>query len=265
MAELFGRVAILRVGDREWEGLRIAFDVRRSLRKKPNIAKSIRIYGLNVDNIGEVMTKGALVQLTAGYTSTADVIFSGQLSRAQVVRQGADLAVDITARDGGAAWQRVVSRSVNSSAALRSVVADIASDMGVTVDPATLKGITGSARGSMILRGYARDSLDVVLTAAGYEWSVQDGALQVVRAGASLQNAAVVLSPDTGLVSEPMALEKGRGWTARALMQPRIRPGRIVLLKSKRVTGAFKASVVEHAGDTHSPSRWTTTIELREV
>ena len=265
MAQLFGRKMVLRIADREWRGLRVQFQVRRSLRKRPNLARSIRVYGLDLDTIGAIATKGALVQLTAGYEDTAEVIFTGQLSRFEVVNEGADSVVEITARDGGSAWQSTVSRAFGGATTLRSVVETLAADMGLTVAPGTLSGIGGSTRKTTVMRGYARDTLDVVLRSAGYEWSIQDGALQVLRNGAALSRSAVVLSPETGLVNEPKALEKGRGWIVESLMQPKIRPGRTVLLSSRRAAGTYRATIVEHAGDTHSAQPWTTTVELRPV
>ena len=263
MSQLFGRRVVLRVGDGEWRDLRVVFAVRRSVRKRPNLARGIRVYGLARDTIGAVMIKGAFVQLSAGYEDTAEVIFSGQLDRAQVIHEGADMCVEITARDGGAAWQRTVSRTFGGSSTIRSVVNALAVDMGLTVAPTA--AITGSTRRSVVMRGYARDTLDIMLRSAGYEWSIQDGALQVVRVGAAVAGTAVVLSPETGLVSEPKALEKGRGWVVESLMQPKIRPGRVILLRSGTAEGYYRATIVEHEGDTHSPQPWTTRAELRVI
>lgn len=265
MAQLFNRKMVLRVADKEWRGLRVVFSVRRSLRKRPNLARSIRVYGLDLDTIGAIATRGALVQLTAGYEGTAEVVFTGQLSRFEVVQDGSDSVVEITAQDGGAAWQRVVSRAFGGATTIRSVVETLAGDMGLTVAPGTAALLTGSTRKTTVMRGFARDTLEITLRSAGYEWSIQDGALQVIKTGAALSRTAVVLSPETGLVGEPKALEKGRGWMVESLLNPKIRPGRTVLLKSKRATGAYRATIVTHDGDTHSAKPWTTKVELRPV
>jgi len=265
MPQLFGRKLVLRIGDKEWRGLRVAFSVRRSLRKRPNLARSIRVYGLNLETIGAIAVKGALVQLTAGYESTAEVIFTGQLSRFQVVDEGADHPIEITARDGGAAWRKSVSRAFGGATTIRAIVEEMAKEMGLTVSPTVAASITGSTRGSTVMRGYARDTLDITLRSAGYEWSIQDGALQVIKNGSALRKTAVVLSSETGMIGSPRAAEKGNGWIVESLMQPKLKPGRTVILRSKRTTGTYRITAVEHAGDTHSENQWKSIVELREV
>ncbi len=265
MSTLFDRRVVLRIGDLEWTDLRVVFSVRRSTRKRPNLARAIRVYGLSRDTVGSVMAPGSLVQLSAGYATTAEVVFTGQLTRAQVLREGPDLVAEITARDGGTAWQASASRVFGGSVTVASAVASLASDMGLAVSASTLGSITGSTRRTVVARGYARDALDDLLRAAGYEWSIQDGALQVLQVGQALANTAVVLSAGTGLVNEPQPMEKGRGWVVQSLMQPKIRPGRVVVLESVRASGAYRCTVVEHNGDTHSAQPWTTVAELRPL
>jgi len=263
VSELFRRRASLRVGESVWDGLRLTFVVRRTLRKRPNLAQGIRVYGLDWRTVGSIMTPGAAVQLSAGYETTAEVVFSGQITRAQQRREGADQVTEITAEDGSDAWGSVTSRVLGGSVALRSLVETLAQDMGLTLTAESAAVLTGVARKSTVLRGYARDQLDVILRSAGYTWSIQDGALQVLREGAALATQAVVLGPQTGLVGDPKPLEKGRGWLVESLMQPKIKPGRTVLLKSERAEGAYRATIVEHHGDTHSQQPWTTRVELR--
>ena len=261
MSRLFGRRWKLQVGTRSWDGLRVVFSVDRSLTKAPNPA-SISVYNLSDASRGLLSDKGVTVQLSAGYEDTAEVLFTGTLRRAQHRKDGADIVSEIFAADGQAAWNSTVNAVVGGDRALRDVVRDLATAMGLKVQPSTLAAISGTTRGGTVLRGYAHRDLDILLRSAGYEWSVQDEALQVLRSGAALATDAVKLDEDTGLVGWPEPLEKGKGYTAVSLLQPRIQPGRSVVLRSRVAEGVFRVRRVTHAGDTHSPSNWTSTAEL---
>jgi hypothetical protein len=57
--------------------------------------------------------------------------------------------------------------------------------------------------------------------------------------------------------------EKGSGWVAQSLLQPKIMPGRSVLLQSERATGTYRVVRVVHRGDTHGANVWHSELELR--
>ena len=250
------------------DGLRVTFTVERSTQRQPNTAQ-IDVYNLGRD-AGETLVRGASVQLVAGYAATAEVIFAGEIIRTVVDRSSPpDSVHSIVCADGLTAWRRSISTSLRGARPLRDVVREVASSMGLTVRPETLAQISGTSRRGVVLRGQASEALETVLRSAGYEWSVQDGALQVLRTGAATAEVASVLSPDSGLVGSPERLyrsvgtrEIADGWRVVSLMQPRIRPGRRVRVESRDVIGTFRARRVVHEGDSHEASPWTTTVEL---
>ncbi len=262
--QLWERRCVLQVGDRQWDSLRVVFRVERSLTKSPNRAE-IAIYNLAPETIGRLNKPGSVVRLTAGYRETAEVIFTGDLQRIQVQRQGADTECQIIARDGGLAWQRTISAGLSGSdLSLAGAVQRIATAMQVAVPAETRDALAGRRlRRATAMHGQAPQTLDVLLRSAGYEWSIQDGALQVLATGSALPSRAVLLSPQTGLIESPVQAERGAGWVATSLLQPKIRPGRVVRLQAERGSGDYRAVRVVHAGDTHSAGSWTTEIELR--
>lgn len=262
--QLWDRRCLLQIGDRQWDSLRVVFRVERSLTKSPNRAE-IAVYNLSPETIGRLNKPGQTVRLTAGYRETAEVIFSGDLQRIQVQRQGADVECQIIARDGGLAWQRAVSAGLSGSdLSLAGAVQRIATAMQLQVSQATRDALAGRRlRRATAMHGQASQSLDVLLRSAGYEWSIQDGALQVLQTGSALAERAVLLSTSTGLVDSPVQAERGSGWVATSLLQPKIRPGRTVRLQAERGSGDYRAVRVVHSGDTHNATPWNTEIELR--
>jgi hypothetical protein len=84
----------------------------------------------------------------------------------------------------------------------------------------------------------------------------------------------IVLDSTSGLIgspamgSAPTASEKKKGakplLTAKSLLQPPIRPGRRVRVKSAEYSGDFRAVKVTHDGDT-AGGNWYTDLELEAL
>ena len=262
--ELYGRRCELQIGNRRWSDLRVVFEIERSLLKSPNKAM-IAIYNLAASTIGDINQPGAEVSLVAGYRDTAETIFSGQLQRIESQREGPSLACRVLARDGITAWNRGISASLTGGDLfLSGAVQRIATAIGLTV-PASTATALGSVRlrRSVALHGYGHRELDTLLRSNGFEWSIQSGSLQVLAVGAPLAERPVILSAQTGLVDSPVQTEKGSGWVAQSLLQPKIMPGRSVLLQSERATGTYRVVRVVHRGDTHGANVWHSELELR--
>src|SRR5690606_13556641 len=117
--------------------------------------------------------------------------------------------------------------------------------------------------------GKASDELDRVLRTAGLQWSVQDGRLQVLRGDEAAAGTAVLLTPETGLVRSPDRVaaavpDAPRILRVRSLLQPTIRCGGAIDIRAAGVKGLFRASRVEHSGDTHGAD-WYTLIEATAI
>lgn len=81
------------------------------------------------------------------------------------------------------------------------------------------------------------------------EWSIQDETLQIIPKTESSSNVIIELDSNTGLVGSPSKTAKGVEFTS--LIQPKIRPGVKVKIKSKILEGIFKVRKVTHDGDSH--------------
>lgn len=270
MTQLFRRkvevvVDTLVLGD---GGLDVAFEVERTLRRHPNKAQ-IRIWNLSASHRAQLEQLGSVrVRLRAGYQDGFAEIFNGDLRRAQSERDGADIVTTISGGDGELATRRgTVNRSFASPVNFDHVLQHLVDAIGVGVGNA-LSALTGTSldqagsesRGAgVVLSGRADDELDGLLTSAGLEWSIQDGALQVLPRGRALDGTAVRLAPDTGLIESPSVSTKGV-LTARALLMPDLVPGRKVQIDATTVSGFFRMKKGTYVGDTASDD-WSIGLE----
>jgi hypothetical protein len=250
----------------EIEGLRVQFKISKSLHKDPNTAE-ITVTNLSERSRAEMMGKGAKVILQAGYSQTISQIFHGDARLIEHTREGVDWTTKIQTGDGERAFVHArINESFKSGTPLSGVINKVANKIGLGVgNLASASGLQSKQYVSgYAARGKASKELDNVLKAAGYEWSIQDGALQILRPGATTEEI-IELNEDHGLIGSP---EHGTPVTKggppvlkiKSLLQPHIKPGCRVKLKSQGYDGLFRVLKLEHEGDTAGGS-WYTSFE----
>lgn len=266
MTALFRRRYALVVGDIEVTGLDVAFSVERTLDRSPNRA-SVRVWNLSRERRDALeRMDGVRVRLEAGYESGVAVIFDGTLDRAHSEKSGADWVTEVRSGDGARALRSArVSQSYRTDASLRSLLEHCAGALGVGLGNAAEAFATAQSPAGSVLRqgaavsGRADDVLTHLCEAAGLEWSVQGGVLQVLAQRRALQRQAVRLAPETGLVGSPSVDSRGR-LKAEALLIPELEPGRLVVVSSAHVEGTWRLSKVSYVGES-SGSQWGASIE----
>lgn len=274
--QLFDREWSLTVGDRQFVGLRVVFEIDKKLNRYPDPAE-ITIYNL-AKQTRDSFDRGDQVRLVAGYKGGADLIFAGQVVQVLVKRDGPDLPVTLTCRDGDAAWRATTTGAFSANVPLHLALTRLAGSMGLTVPPSTLQAVAGlTTRNAFAHATFAHRTLHDLLEPQGLLWSIVDGALQVVGADAATSEEAFVLSPQTGLIGSPTreggvphTSAKGKTTTkavkvrAMSLLQPALRPGRRVVLDTEQFAGVFRVDEVLHKGDSHGQD-WYSDLTLRGV
>lgn len=112
----------------------------------------------------------------------------------------------------------------------------------------TARGAQFFGSGTAIV-GNAAEELTTFCRSAELEWSIQDGLLQILDRGTSLDDLAVLLSSESGLIGSPSVDHKGIA-SATALIQPDLSPGRKVTFDSLALKGTYRITDVEYSGDT---------------
>lgn len=271
-AELFGRVCVVTVGDREYSGVRTTFKVSRSTSGKPNQIE-ISLYNLAQDSRERMRVQGLPVRLVAGYEDASALIGSGDLWDARPVRDGTEITMVLRATDGDKGFRNQVRKSWTGGTPRRDVVQALADGMGLGIVPSSLDLVDGVFSSARVVSGPAAQALDRIALSMDLDWSIQDGQLLLVKRDGTTYEQAVVLERGSGLIGSPEQQERRTGAKASdrglvravSLLNPMLRPGRAVALLSQMVSGKFRCDVVDHEGDTHDEGRWTSSCTLRPV
>lgn len=276
VATLFGREAFVFVGDLKISGLRLRFKAVKSLKVEPNTL-DLHVFNLSASTRASLQTKGVTVVLVAGYTGTSEVIFAGDARTIDHVRLGPDWDTHIQCGDGEVAYSKSISSfSFGPGAKWTDVVEKLAGDLKVKSGDALEKVRRGDFGGAVdsFLQGIAVNGstvreFDRVMQAAGFEWSIQNGKLQILRPNRVGDGTAVLLSPSSGLIGSPDhgAPEKDGSPSllrVKSFLQPALSPGRAVRVESRSLTGLYRCEKVKHEGDTRGPE-WYSSVEALPV
>lgn len=271
--------------------LRVSFKIRKSLKKEPNTCE-ISVWNLNESTRAAVQKKNLIVVLEAGYEGALAQLFSGNARYVDQVGEGPDWCTRIQCGDGERAYQyRRVNLSFAKGTRVADVVSRVADALGV---PQTGLEKLKSAVTDQFVKGYTAsgkvsDELDHLLKSRGFEWSIQDGQLQILPTGQATPDTAVLLTPKTGLIGSPehgnperkipagqidpsaagfnITATKVTGPSVlkvKSLIQPGFKPGRKVEVRAETVKGVFRIQTVEHEGDSFGGA-WYSLLECLPV
>jgi hypothetical protein len=273
-ATLFGRTARLTLGTTQIDcidstnaGLALTFHIKKNLKPEPNSVE-IKVWNLAPNTRKSIETpKTVPVKLEVGYGGDLFTIYLGELHSAQSARQGADIVTSISSGDKeagilGARTLIQVPASASPQQLLQFAAQGLtASGIGLgNLNTQTPTGTTGGP--ARTLHGVASNVFGQVCRANGLEWSVQDGALQVLPIGSSLGATAVRLNADSGMLGSPTVDTKGI-LTVKSLIQPDLMPGRPLIVEAAFLQGAYRIEEVEFVGDTWGTS-WEAQMKCRK-
>lgn len=270
--EQYGRVYSLQIGTMLIDELDLSFTAVRTLEKEPNTLE-LTIYNLSPTRRAQIQKNPInTVQLTAGYTSKTGVIFFGDLREGSSVYEKPDWVTTLSSGDGEKSTQKSrVNKSFGAGTSLTTVLAELAESMpGVSVG--NLKQMIARGKlpsGSMefpegvTISGNGPRELERIMKSAGLEWSIQDGAFQVLEAAKSLSTTAIVLTPETGVIGSPTLASDGT-LNIVTLLNSDIIPGKQLVVTTRMVVGRFRAERVTYKGDTRGRD-WYCEIEAKEL
>jgi len=249
--------------------LRVAFRIERTSQKEPNPGE-VTIWNLAKDSRTLIESAKLPLALSVGYSGFLFQIYSGDLTYAASQKQGVDWVTKIQLGDGAKQFK---SARINTSLAAATPLS--AAIQAASAALAVLPGNIGTHLSNIrpgapqafpkgiVLSGKAEEVLDKLLKSAGYEWSIQDGQLQVLAPTEPAPGAMAQLSADSGLVGAPERSDKG-AVKGRCLIQPDILPGRLVSIVSFTVTGVFKVERVVFSGDSWGQD-WYLDFDCRPI
>ena len=258
------------VGTHDLTELDFAFAVRKTSKPEPNTC-DIAVIGCADDTRHEFATAKSLpVKLEAGYNGDNALLYLGEVRSGISFREGdADWTTKLETGDSEAQHRAHISIPVGAKTDAATVLRAIARTMGVGEGNVNTAAALLKARG-LTLHGAATvisDTAATVLTdfcrSAGLEWSIQDGRLQVLDLNKALEQQAVLLSAEHGMVGSPKVDHKGV-LEVTALLQPDLACGRKVYMRSQEIQGLFRITDVEYKGNT-AGQEWYATIRGKRL
>lgn len=280
MGQLFNRKAVVTMGPKggqgvRIEGLRVAFDITKTLGKPANNAK-VMIYNLNESNKSILKSKeNLLLKLEIGYGDNVDLLFIGDIVRTTTQRNGADFVSTIEIADGDEGLRKAtLDKSYVAGTNELTIVQDAMNEMKkagqvIIGSIATLKD--SISQNGISVSGLASDIVNGLAKKQGHDFSIQDNETQILKTDEHTGEEAISLMPSTGLIGSPRigligeAATKTDGIEFKALIQTtRFKPGRVVQIKSREVDGFFKILKSKFTGDTHA-SAWFVNCEAKTI
>lgn len=272
MSELYLRKVILDIVPERGEGkkiedLRIRFRCEKTNESTPNDGK-IEIFNLADNTRSMLEGKNTRVKLQIGYlgvpqrssaglnvtgtTGNVELVFIGNVTKAVHKIEGGekpDIITTLEVADGGNKFRNArLDKGYPPNTTLQRVYDDLITELGL--GKGSVKGIPDKTYANgLALSGLVRDHLNTLSRANKLEWSIQDETLQIIPQQEGATSTTIELDPDSGLIGSPSKTAKGVEFNS--LIQPKIRPGTMIKLTSKLVSGIFKVRKVVHEGDSH--------------
>lgn len=261
--ELFNRKASFTFGlpgklGKSFDGFRIKFKIIKTSDSSPN-KSNIQIYNMTKETRALTEKKGLVFILKAGYETSEEKIFSGDVARAITELDGPDYVTTFEAGDGEKAFQTArLEKSFQEGSDIKDIFAEVIGSLGQTIkDVTSIK--SQKINNGVTLSGLSRNHMNELAEKHGLEWSIQDGGVQVLEKNKSTKETAILLNSNTGLIGVPKKKEDG-SIDVVSLLQPKIKPGRLIKIESNFLTGEYVCRKVTHVGDTHG-QEWYSQIE----
>jgi hypothetical protein len=274
MSDLFMRDWAVTIDSLRLTGLRVVFKATKNIGAEPNTL-DLKVYNISRSHRAALGKKGVKVIVEAGYKGNVSVVFSGDARTVDHLRDGPDWVTHVQCGDGERAYvYSRVNLSFGPGISVADVVTQIAQATGL--NPGNVKDRLAGAlprnikqfTQGFVASGKAARELSRVLRSLGMSWSIQDGAIQVLKDDRdTASNTAVLLNSQTGLVGSPdhgSPDKKGKSSVlkVRSLLQPKIKPGSKLKIESSSANGFYRCEKVEHNGDS-AGQEWYTNAEAR--
>jgi hypothetical protein len=237
------------------ENLNIGFTVNRTLEKEPSTLEAA-VFNLSEETRRLLMQEARLiVTLEAGYGGDVHAVFVGDVRRVALRRDLPDLVTDIEAGDGERGSKEWARKWFPKGTTVGKVFEYLANTAGYgkgnlhrVVNIIDSKGLPDRLENGLHVRGYALDEMAELSNSRGYDFSVQDGEVQVLKYGQAKEGVPITLiNAKTGLIGYPSVDNEGI-MTLNHRLLPNVFPGSLVDVVSEFVTGRYRVLRALYSG-----------------
>lgn len=229
--------------------LKISFSVTKDIKPEPNHAE-LTIYNLSRQHM-QALLDGEYTQatLSVGY-ETLSILFSGDISKVKVSRQGLDFIMTFNCGDGLTKYLKSRSKvTIKAGSSDDELIKQLQKDFDLQTEAVSTTNKARYPRGQ-VLNGDTRALLNKVAKNNHAQWSIQNGKLLFLPIEHAIaETDIVVLSQETGLINAPEQTDSGL--EVSCLLNPRVGVGTLVEVKSifDYFNGKYKVVKVTHSGE----------------
>lgn len=218
-------------------GLRIEFEITKSLISYPNIAK-ISIYNANEDTLSALQRKFTRIILNVGYGTDLKVLFKGEVRN--VFQEGGSInkLLTIYSGDGEKDWKNsFFNKTYNKNVSIKTIITDLVNSFP-SLTLGEIEGIPDVADNLLgsTISGKTSDILDRYATDYGFNWSIQDEQIIITPDDQALSNSeAVLINASNGMIGSPTLTETNLGFggvEVTTLLNPRLKPTGLFKIES---------------------------------
>lgn len=229
--------------------LRVAFTIDKTINEKPNPA-TISVWNLNRNHLNRILSgEMKKVALAVGYGELRQ-IYSGDIVQAIVKRNEMDFVLELECADGFKSYTMArTATTLNAGATDEMLINEIRKSMPEIDDGAVdILNQRALPRGR-VMNADSRELLNRIAKNSGADWSVQDGQFVFLPKDKVLNEQAVLLSQNTGLINAPQ--QTNDGLELECLLNPALHIGGLVKVESilDFFNGEYKIVKLEHSGD----------------
>lgn len=229
--------------------LRVAFEIDKTINEKPNPAK-ISVWNLNRNHLNAILSgQFDKLVLSVGYQALR-TIYSGDILKARVGRQDLDFVLELECSDGYKAYSMARSQlTLKAGADDKTILTELQKTMPtVQTGSIDVPNKRQLPRGK-VMSGDTRSILNKLAKNNQADWSIQDGNLVFLPKDKVVNQQAVLLSQETGMINAPVHTDDGLEITC--LLNPDLQIGGLVRVQSilDFFNGDYKIVKLAHSGD----------------
>lgn len=228
------RLDLSAISEKTKRRLNLSFNCFLTKDSEPNDGECT-IYNLSETSRNKI-SEGDKVELFAGYDGKYKLISVGDISNVQNRNPATEWQTRIEWGDGKKQYlEATISKSYKEGVSLKDILNDLTNSLDYSVK-GVIDELKEKINGGLSINGKTKDILNKITKDYGLEWSIQDEEVTVIKKGAPIDNEAIVISQETGLLEFPQVSNRGIDFITQ--LNPDLRPNKLVDIRS---IGFFKS------------------------
>lgn len=235
---------------------RIEFNIEKSISSTAN-ELVVRIYNLSERSRNAVGRELSDIEIQAGHIprqglDLTGTIFLGQIEDFTHDREGPDIVTTVRASDGGKAIRKsTINKTYPAGTPPEAVIEDVYAEFeknGVKRGEFLFPPMEPFIR-PYTVSGDASREANVIGRSKGFYWSIQNQVMEVIP-GDKFLPLITKINRNTGMIGYPQITDNGI--RVVALINPEVRPNRVIAVKSEFVeaaNGEFRVGRMDYKGD----------------